>query len=110
MTLDFIKDQRITKVNLCTIQKSGGNQGKVTFNYFGITDEQLIFNLAPKLFKHIKEVSPINWCPTKKEESISQFLSKLLFTIKRKDGHKKLLEEDNAVIHISVSLLNYLIN
>ena len=49
--------------------KGGGNYIEAAFNPFGITDEQLILNLVP--FKHIKEVPPLNWCPTGTECVIS---------------------------------------
>ena len=62
--------------------KDAGNYVEAASNFFGITDEQLIFNLAPRLSKHIKEVPPINWCPTVEqlleEGSVSQLLLKLL--------------------------------
>ena len=62
--------------------KGGGNYVEAALNSFGITDEQLTLNLAPRLFKHIKEVPPLNSCPTVEllleEESINQLLLKLL--------------------------------
>ena len=46
----------------CTI--GGGNYVEASFNSFGITDAQLILNLAPRLSKHIKEIPQLLWCPT----------------------------------------------
>ena len=65
MTLDFMKDQRKTKDNLCIIQKVEVTMSKQhPASSFGITDEQLILNLVPRLSKHIIEVPPLNWFPT----------------------------------------------
>ena len=89
--------------------KGGGNYIEAAFDSFGITDEQLILNLAPRLSKHIKEVPLLNWCPTVEqlleEESVSQLLVKLLSAMKKKHGHKELLEEDNPVLHVLTSLI-----
>ena len=46
--------------------KCGGNLIEAAVDSFGITDEQLILNLAPQLSRHIKMVPPLNWCPTVK--------------------------------------------
>ena len=37
-----------------------GNYVEAAFNSFGITDEQLFLNLAPRLGEHIKETPPLN--------------------------------------------------
>ena len=67
--------------------EGGGNYIQAIFNSFGITDERLIVNLAPQLFKHIKEVPSLNWRPTVEqlleEESVSQLLLKLLSAMKK---------------------------
>ena len=93
--------------------KSGGNYIEAAFDSFGITDEQLILNLAPRLSKHIKEVPLLNWCPTVEqlleEESVSQLLVKPLSAMKKKHGHKELLEEDNPVLRVLTSLITYII-
>ena len=84
-----MKDQRKTKVNLCTIEKvERGNYIEPAFNSFGITDDELVLNLALRLSKHIKEVPPINWCPTV-EQNVSMLL-KLLSAIKKKHGHTRI--------------------
>ena len=44
------------------------------------------------------------------EESVSQLLVKLLFAMKKKHGHKELLEEDNPVLRVLTSLITYFIN
>ena len=47
--------------------KIGGNYVEAAFNSFGITEEQLIVNLAQRRSKYtpnIKEVLPLNWRPT----------------------------------------------
>ena len=77
------------------------NYVKAAFISFNITDEQFILNLAPQLSKHIKEVLPLNCSPTVEqlleEESVSQLLLERLSAIKKKLGHKELLEKDNLV-------------
>ena len=44
--------------------KDGGNYLKAAFIIFGITDKKLILTFATQLSKHIKEVLPLNSCPT----------------------------------------------
>ena len=79
----------------------------------GITDEQLIPNTAPRLFKHIKEVPPLNSSQSVEqlleEESGSQCLLKLLSAMKKKNGHKELSEEGNPVHRVLTSLIIYFI-
>ena len=91
----------------------GGSYVNAAFNSFGITDEQLILNLAPRLCKHINETSELNWCPSVDElledENVSHFLLKLLSAMKRKHGHKELSEEDNPVIRVLSSLITYFV-
>ena len=75
--------------------KDGGNYPKAAFIFFGITDKKLILTFALQLSKHIKEVLPLNSCSTfeqlLEEESVSQFLLKLLTTMRKKNyGHKEL--------------------
>ena len=43
------------------------------------------------------------------EESVNQLLVKLLSAMKKKHGHKELLEEDNPVLHVLTSLITYFI-
>ena len=80
------------KIEFVYDTKSWGDYIKASFSFFSITDKQLILNLAPQLFKHIKEVPLPNWCPTVKEllegGSFNLLLLKLLFVIKKKLGHK----------------------
>ena len=94
MTLDFMKDQRKKKVNLCTIQKMEQLRNEVDFNSFGITDEQLVLNCALGLSKYIKEVPLLKWCPAVEqlleEGSVTQVLLKLLSAMKHE--HKELSE------------------
>ena len=93
--------------------KGGSNYVKAVSNSFGITDDQSILNLAPQLSKHIKELPSLNWCPTVEllleEERVSQLLLKLPSTMKKKNGHKELSDEDNLVLHILASLITYFI-
>ena len=93
--------------------KGGGNYIEAAFNSFGIRDEQLILNLALGLSKHIKEVPLLNWCPSLEqlleEESVSKFLVKLLSAMKKKHGHKELLDKDNPVLRVLTSLITYFI-
>ena len=60
MTLDFMKDQRKMKSEFLYDTKGGSNYLKASSNSSGITDEQLIFNLEPRLSEHIKKVPPLN--------------------------------------------------
>ena len=84
------------KIEFVCDTKSGDNYLKAAFSSFGIADEKIILNLDLRLFKHIKEVPPVNWCSTVEqlleEESVSQLLLKLLSALKKKHGHKELLE------------------
>ena len=65
-----------------------GNYVEAAFNSFGNTDDQLVLNLALRLSKHIKELPPLNWCPTV-EQNVSVLL-KLLSAIKKKHGHTRI--------------------
>ena len=73
--------------------KDGVNYMEAAFDSFGITDEQLILKLPPRLSKHINEVPLLNWCPTVEqfleEESVSQLLIELISAMKKKHGHKE---------------------
>lgn len=84
--------------------KDGGSYIEAAFDSFGITDEQLILNLAPQLSKCMKEVPLINWCPT-----VKQLLVKQLAAMRKKHGHKKLLVEDNHVLRVLIFLITYFI-
>ena len=96
-------------MNLRTIQNVEGTTSK----QHSITDEQLILNLPRSLSSHIKEVTPLNWCPTVEqlleEKSVSQLLLKLLFSMKKKNGHKELSEEADLVLIVLGSLISYFI-
>ena len=105
-----MKDQRKSKVY---DTKVVSNYVEAAFHSFGITDEQFVFNIAARLFKHIKEIPPLNWCPTVEqlveEESVSQLLLKLLSTMKKKQRTKELAEENSPLLGILASLITYFI-
>ena len=91
--------------------KGGGDYVEVAFNSFGITDEQLIVNLAHRLSTHSKAGTPLNWYPTVKqlleEKRFRQLLLRLLSAMKKKHGHKELSEEYNPVLQLLASLIPY---
>ena len=108
--MDFMKDQKRTKKNLCVIQKVEQLRNEVTFNSFDITDRQLILNLALRLSGQQRGTSTklVSSCGKLLEkESVSQVLLKLLSTMKMKHGHKELSEKDNPVLRLLASLITY---
>ena len=94
-------------------RKAGGSYIDAALNSFGISDEQLISNLAPRLLKHIIENTSVTWCPTVEqllgEENLSKLLMKLFSLMQKKKGHKELSEENSPALHMLSSLLTYFV-
>lgn len=111
--IGFHERREKNKSELVYDTKGGGDYVEAAINSLSITDEQLILNLAPRLCNHIKETPPLKWPPNvdqlQEDESVSQLILKLLSTMKKKQGHKEILEEDSPMLRALASLITYFI-
>ena len=90
--IGFHERNEKNKSELVYDTKGGGNYIEAALNPFGITDEQLIHNLAPSLSKKIKEAPIVNWPPRihelENDESMCQLILTLFSKLKPKRRNK----------------------
>ena len=85
-TIGFKERNELNKSDLVYDVAGGGDYIEAAISSLGITDEQLLRNLAPRLTKEIKATSRVHWPPQierlEEAEEVSELLLKLLTWMK----------------------------
>ena len=110
--IGFYERNQKNRSELVYDTQGGGSYVEAALNSCGISDEQLISNLAPRLREKIKETDVVDWPPTvdqlEDEEDLCELITTLFSTLKKTRGHKQMLDE-NPVLRTLASLITYFV-